>query len=298
MTNAAHFHAGFANIIGFPNVGKSTFLNALLEEKISIVTPKRQTTRHRIRGIITGRQYQLVLSDTPGILEPKYLLQQRMMQFVNQAMEDADIFVYMVEATDDPLNHEPSLNKLLEKGVPVLILINKVDQTNQQALAELVERYHKWVSQDDVIPIAAAKGFNIGAVLKRLVELLPEGQPYFPDDQVIDKSERFIISEAIREQVLTKFKQEIPYSIEVEIEEFEELADIVNIRAAIIANKQSQKPILIGKQGSALKQIGKNARGTMEAFLNKQVYLELFVKVRENWRNSAGFLNQHGYASS
>jgi GTP-binding protein Era len=186
MTNAAHFHAGFANIIGFPNVGKSTFLNALLEEKISIVTPKRQTTRHRIRGIITGRQYQLVLSDTPGILEPKYLLQQRMMQFVNQAMEDADIFVYMVEATDDPLNHEPSLNKLLEKGVPVLILINKVDQTNQQALAELVERYHKWVSQDDVIPIAAAKGFNIGAVLKRLVEMLPEGQPYFPDDQVID----------------------------------------------------------------------------------------------------------------
>jgi GTP-binding protein Era len=298
MTNAAHFHAGFANIIGFPNVGKSTFLNALLEEKISIVTPKRQTTRHRIRGIITGRQYQLVLSDTPGILEPKYLLQQRMMQFVNQAMEDADIFVYMVEATDDPLNHEPSLNKLLEKGVPVLILINKVDQTNQQALAELVERYHKWVSQDDVIPIAAAKGFNIGAVLKRLVEMLPEGQPYFPDDQVIDKSERFIISEAIREQVLIKFKQEIPYSIEVEIEEFEELADIVNIRAAIIANKQSQKPILIGKQGSALKQIGKNARGTMEAFLNKQVYLELFVKVRENWRNSAGFLNQHGYASS
>ncbi len=298
MTNTAHFLSGFANIIGFPNVGKSTFLNALLEEKISIVTPKRQTTRHRIRGIITGRQYQIVLSDTPGILEPKYLLQQRMMQFVNQAMEDADIFIYMVEATDDPQVHEASMNKLIDKGLPVLVLINKVDLSNQQALADLVGRYQQWVARENVIPIAATKGFNISAVMKRLVELLPEGQPYFPDDQVIDKSERFIMSEAIREQVLTKFKQEIPYSIEVEIEAFDELPDIINIRAAIIANKQSQKPILIGKQGNALKQIGKNARATMEAFLNKQVYLELFVKVRENWRNSAGFLNQHGYASS
>ena len=292
------FYAGFANIIGFPNVGKSTFLNAILQEKVSIVTPKKQTTRHRIRGIVTGRQYQVVFSDTPGILEPKYLLQHRMMAFVNQAMEDADVFVYMVEALDDPEAHSAYLRELKGKGVPVMVVINKVDHTNQKALAEQVEAYQQYLEAENVIPIAALNRFNVGSVLKRVVELLPAGEPYFPEEQIIDKSERFIISEAIREQILTKFKQEVPYSIEVEIEEFDEQPEIINIRAAIIANKQSQKPILIGKQGKALKAIGKHARATMESFLNKQVFLELFVKVRENWRNNAGFLNQHGYANS
>lgn len=298
MTASSPYSAGFANIIGFPNVGKSTFLNAILEEKVSIVTPKKQTTRHRIRGIVTGRQYQVVLSDTPGILEPQYLLQQRMMQFVNQAMEDADVFIYMVEAKDAPETHKAYLERLLQKGLPVLVVINKIDHTDQNALAELVGTYQQYVPMENVIPIAALKGFNIGSVLKRVVELLPEGVPYFPEDQIIDKSERFVVAEAIREEILNKFKQEVPYSIEVAIEEFDEQPEIINIRAAIIANKQSQKPILIGKQGIALKQIGKRARYTIESFLNKQVYLELFVKVRENWRNNAGFLNHHGYSSS
>ena len=298
MTAAEQFYSGFANIIGFPNVGKSTFLNALLNEKISIVTPKRQTTRHRIRGIISGRQYQVVLSDTPGILEPQYLLQQRMMQFVNQAMEDADIFVYMVEANDVPEKHQAYLERLIPKGLPVMVVINKVDQTDQEALAELVEAYQAYVPAANVIPIAALRNFNVGSVMKRLTELLPEGPAYFPDDQVTDKSERFIVSEAIREQILHKFKQEVPYSIEVNIEEFDEQENIINIRAEIVANKRSQKPILIGKHGQALKHIGKHARTTIESFLNKQVYLELFVKVRENWRNNERFLNQYGYMSS
>lgn len=279
-------------------MGKSTFLNTLVNEKLSIVTPKRQTTRHRIRGIITGRQYQVVLSDTPGILEPQYLLQQRMMHFVNQALEDADIFLYMVEATDTPSKHQAYLEQLTAKSLPVIIVINKVDQTDQEALAALVEAYQHYAPPANVIPIAALRNFNVSSVLKRLVELLPAGPAYFPDDQVTDKSERFIVSEAIREQILYKFKQEVPYSIEVNIEEFDEQENIINIRGEIVANKRSQKPILIGKQGKALKEIGKHARGTIETFLNKQVFLELFVKVRENWRNNARFLNQYGYQSS
>lgn len=298
MTDEQQFYAGFTNIIGFPNVGKSTFLNSLLSEKVSIVTPKKQTTRHRIRGIITGRNYQVVLSDTPGILDPNYLLQQRMMQLVNQAMEDADIFIYMAEAQDDPAKHQAYIERLAEKNLPVLIVINKVDHTNQEALADLVEAYQSYVSRANVIPISALQSFNVSSVLKRIVELLPEGPAYFPEDQVTDKSERFIVSEAIREQILYKFKEEVPYSIEVNIEEFDEQPEIINIRAEIVANKHSQKPILIGKDGKALKHIGKHARSTIEAFLNKQVYLELYVKVRENWRNNSRFLNQFGYMTS
>ena len=291
------YKSGFANIIGHPNVGKSTFLNAVLGEKISIVTPKKQTTRHRIRGILTGRNYQVVFSDTPGILDPKYLLQKRMMQFVNQAMEDADVFLYMVNANDAPESHNAYIEKLQERSVPVVLLINKIDLSDQQAVENLVAVYKERIPEENITPVSALQQFNLASVVKRLVTLLPENPPFFPEDQVTDRSERFIVSEIIREKILFKFKQEVPYSIQVNVVEFDEQQDIINIRGEIVVNKRSQKPILIGKNGQALKAIGTQARKDIETFLNKQVYLELFVKVRENWRDNENFLNRFGYRS-
>ncbi len=297
MESQTAFRSGFANIIGQPNVGKSTLLNAVLNEKISIVTPKKQTTRHRIQGILTGRNHQIVFSDTPGILEPKYLLQKRMMQFVNQAMEDADVFVYMVASGEYPEYHRDYIERLTEKSIPLLLVINKIDMSDQQSLEQEIEQYSQFVPFDQVIPLSATEAFNLDKLIAKTVELLPENPAYFPDDQITDKSERFIVSEMIREKVLNNYKQEVPYSIEANIEEFDEQPDIINIRAEIVVNKRSQKPIIIGKKGQALKKTGTEARKDIETFLNKQVYLELFVKVRENWRDKEMYLNQFGYRS-
>ncbi len=297
MNAKSEFNSGFANIIGHPNVGKSTLLNALLGEKISIVTAKKQTTRHRIQGILTGRNHQVVFSDTPGILEPKYLLQKRMMQFVNQAMEDADVFLYMVKSRESFELHKPYIEKLLGKAKPVLVVINKIDLSDQETVEKEIEAYHQMVSKPNIIPISALAPFNLEKLLRRVIELLPENPAFFPEAQLTDKSERFIISEIIREKILNRYKQEVPYSIEVAIEEFEEETQIINIRGLIVVNKRSQKPILVGKKGQALKKIGTEARKDIEGFLDKQVYLELFVKVRENWRDKETFLNQFGYHS-
>lgn len=295
MTQSNTFQSGFVNIIGQPNVGKSTLLNALLGEKISIVTPKKQTTRHRIHGILTTNRYQIVFSDTPGILQPKYLLHKRMMGFVQQALEDADVFLYLVEAHEDSEKHGEYMQTLLEKGVPVLLILNKVDLADQEQVEQQIQAYNQWLPAENIIPISATKAFNLQRILMRILDYLPENPPFFPDDQVTDKTERFIVSEIIREKVLYKFKQEIPYSVEVDITEFDEQPEIVNIRAEIIANKKSQKPILIGEKGQALKKVGSEARADIENFLNKQVFLDLYVKVRENWRDKERFLNQFGY---
>ena len=297
MSTENKFRSGFANIIGHPNVGKSTLLNGLLGEKLSIVTQKKQTTRHRIQGILTGRNHQIVFSDTPGILDPKYLLQKRMMQFVNQAMEDADVFLYLLASGESAEYHQQYIEKLTEKSIPVLLVINKIDLSDQETLEAEIDTFKKWVPEEQIIPVSAKEGFNLEKLVSRVVEHLPENHPFFPDDQLTDKSERFIVSETIREKILNRFKQEVPYSIEVNIEEFEENPDIINIRGEIVVNKDSQKPIIIGKNGQALKKIGTEAREDIEPFLKKQVYLELFVKVRENWRDKEMFLNQFGYRS-
>lgn len=297
MESQTGFKSGFANIIGHPNVGKSTLLNAVLNEKISIVTPKKQTTRHRIQGILTGRNHQIVFSDTPGILDPKYLLQKRMMQFVNQAMEDADVFIYLVASGEPPDYHRDYIERLTEKSIPVLIVINKIDLSDQQTLEQEIDQYSNFTPADHIIPLSAAKAFNLEKLIAKTVELLPENLAYFPDDQITDKSERFVVSEIIREKILNNYKQEVPYSIQANIEEFDEQPEIINIRAEIVVNKGSQKPIIIGKKGQALKKIGTEAREDIETFLNKQVYLDLFVKVRENWRDKEMFLNQFGYRS-
>jgi len=297
MQSQAEFQSGFVNIIGHPNVGKSTLLNALLGEKLSIVTAKQQTTRHRIQGILTGRNHQIIFSDTPGLLEPRYLLQKRMMQFVNQAMEDADVFIYMVACQESADAHKAYITKLQEKGIPLLLVINKIDRSDQATLEAAIEDYSSLMNQAHIIPVSAIEHFNLEALLSKAIGLLPKNPPFFPDDQVTDKSERFIAAEIIREKILNNFKQEVPYSIEVNIVEFDEQPEIINMRGEIVVNKRSQKPILIGKQGRALKHIGTQARKEIETFLGKQVYLDLFVKVRENWRDTELYLNQFGYRS-
>ena len=290
--------SGFVNIIGNPNVGKSTLMNALVGERLSIITSKAQTTRHRILGIVSGEDFQMVISDTPGIIKPAYALQESMMDFVKTALDDADILLYMVEIGEKGLKDERFLEKIRKIKTPVLLLINKIDTTDQEQLEVQVAYWKELLPEAEIFPISALENFNIKPVFDRILELLPEGPAFFDKDQLTDKPERFFVSEVIREKILKHYKKEIPYSVEIEVESFEEEADIIRIGAVIMVERDSQKGIIIGHKGSALKRVGTESRKDLEVFFDKKVFIELFVKVTKNWRSDARQLRRFGYNSN
>ena len=287
--------SGFVNIIGNPNVGKSTLMNSLVGEKLSIITSKAQTTRHRILGIVNGENFQLVLSDTPGIIKPNYELQASMMDFVKTAIDDADIIIYMIEVGESSLKDKDLYNKIKSSKIPVLLVINKIDLTNQGDLEEQVDKWKDKLPNAEVFPISALQKFQTENLLQRLIELLPESPAYFPKDQLTDKPERFFVNEIIREKILLNYKKEIPYSVEVITEEFKEDETIIRIRSIIMVERDSQKGIIIGHKGDALKKTGIQARKDLENFFGKQIHIELYVKVNKNWRNNQGQLKRFGY---
>ena len=287
--------AGFVNIIGNPNVGKSTLMNAFVGEKLSIITSKAQTTRHRILGIVNGDDFQVVLSDTPGIIKPAYELQQSMMDFVKSAFEDADVLIYMVEIGEKDLKDEAFFNKIKNSKIPVLLLLNKIDSSNQEQLEEQSEIWQKKVPNAEFYPISALTGFNVKEVFNRIIELLPESPPFYPKDQLTDKPERFFVNESIREKILLHYKKEIPYAVEVDTEEFFEEEKLIRIRSIIMVERETQKGIIIGHKGSALKRVGVEARKDLEKFFGKQVHLQLYVKVNKNWRSNQNQLKRFGY---
>ena len=287
--------SGFVNIIGNPNVGKSTLMNAMVGERLSIITPKAQTTRHRIFGILNEPEYQIVFSDTPGVIQPAYKMQEHMMKFVSEAFDDADVFLYLVEPGDRALKDEGFFQKLYTTELPVLLIINKIDTTDQEKLEEEVAYWKESLPNAEIIPISALEKANIDYLLQRLVALIPLIPPYFDKEALTDKTERFFVSELVREQILLNYKKEIPYSVEVDVEEFKEEEDIIRIRAIIYVARDSQKGILIGHKGSMLKRVGIGARKQLEAFFSKQVHLETFVKVKKNWRDNDLQLKRFGY---
>nr|WP_315137831.1 GTPase Era [uncultured Capnocytophaga sp.] len=287
--------AGFVNIIGNPNVGKSTLMNAFVGEKLSIITSKAQTTRHRIFGIVSGDDFQVVFSDTPGIIKPSYALQASMMDFVKSAFEDADILIYMVEIGEKELKDEVFFNRINKLDVPVLLLINKVDTSDQSTLEEQVAYWKEKVPRAEIFPISALRNFQTEVVFNRIIELLPESPAFFPKDQLTDKPERFFVNEIIREKILLHYKKEIPYSVEVETESFADSETIIHIRSVIMVERESQKGIIIGHKGEALKRVGVEARVDLEKFFGKQIHLELFVKVNKDWRSNARQLRRFGY---
>ncbi|MFD1063272.1 GTPase Era [Winogradskyella litorisediminis] len=287
--------AGFVNIIGNPNVGKSTLMNAFIGEKLSIITSKAQTTRHRILGIVNGDDFQMILSDTPGIIKPAYELQASMMDFVKSAFEDADVLVYMVEIGEKELKDEAFFNKIKNSKIPVLLLLNKIDKSNQELMEEQAQHWQEKVPNAEFYPISALQGFNVQNVFNRIVELLPESPAFYPKDQLTDKPERFFVNEAIREKILLHYKKEIPYAVEVDTEEFFEEETIIRIRSVIMVERETQKGIIIGHKGSALKRVGIEARKDLEKFFGKQVHLELYVKVNKNWRSNQKQLRRFGY---
>lgn len=287
--------AGFVNIIGNPNVGKSTLMNALIGEKLSIITSKAQTTRHRILGIVNGADYQVVFSDTPGIIKPAYELQESMMDFVKTAFEDADVLIYMVETGEKDLKNEAFFNKIKEVKIPVLLLLNKIDQSSQDLLEQQVAYWKETVPNAEIHPISALENFNISTVMKRIVELLPESPAFYPKDQLTDKPERFFVNETIREKILMHYKKEIPYSVEIETEEFKEEKNIIRVRSVIMVERDTQKGIIIGHKGAALKRVGTEARKDLEKFFGKKIFLDLYVKVNKNWRSSNSQLKRFGY---
>ena len=287
--------SGFVNIIGNPNVGKSTLMNAFVGEKLSIITSKAQTTRHRILGIVNGDDFQMILSDTPGIIKPAYELQASMMDFVKSAFEDADILVYMVELGEKSLKDELFFKKLQNSKIPVVLLLNKMDISEQSILEEQVAYWQEQLPNAEIHPISALHNFNVKEVFLRLLELLPVGAAYYPKDQLTDKPERFFVNETIREKILQHYKKEIPYAVEIETEEFFEDDEIIRMRAVIMVERDSQKGIIIGHKGSALKRVGVEARKDLEKFFDKQVHIELYVKVNKNWRSNSQQLRRFGY---
>ena len=291
---AAH-KAGFVNIIGNPNVGKSTLMNAFVGERLSIITSKAQTTRHRILGIVNGDDFQVLLSDTPGIIKPAYQLQESMMDFVKSAIEDADILLYLVELGEKELKDEAFFNKITNSKIPVLLLINKIDIGNEDLLAEALKLWQEKVPNAEIFAISALQNFGVPQVFNRIIELLPESPAFYPKDQLTDKPERFFVNEAIREKILIHYKKEIPYSVEIDTEEFFEDETIIRIRSVIMVERETQKGIIIGHKGSALKRVGTEARKDLEKFFGKQVHLELYVKVNKNWRSNANQLKRFGY---
>lgn len=287
--------AGFVNIIGNPNVGKSTLMNAFVGEKLSIITSKAQTTRHRILGIVNGEDFQVILSDTPGIIKPAYQLQASMMDFVKSAFEDADVLIYMVEIGEKELKDEAFFKKIIHSEIPVLLLLNKIDISNQEQLEEQVQLWKAKVPNAEIYPVSALQGFNVKEVFHRIVELLPESPAFYPKDTLTDKPERFFVNEIIREKILLHYKKEIPYSVEIETEEFFEEDSIIRMRSVIMVERDTQKGIIIGHKGAALKRVGVEARQDLEKFFGKQVHLELYVKVNKNWRSDAKQLRRFGY---
>lgn len=293
---ATDHKAGFVNIVGNPNVGKSTLMNDLVGERVSIITNKAQTTRHRIMGIVNTPDYQIVFSDTPGVLAPKYKLQESMLGFSEGALTDADILLYVTDVVEDPVKNADFLEKVAKEKVPVLLVINKIDLVkSQQELEEIVARWKELLPNAEVFPTSAKEHFNVTNLMTRIVELLPPSPPYFGKDALTDKPARFFVTEIIREKILLNYDKEIPYSAEVIVEKFEESEKAIHIMAVIYVERDSQKGILIGKGGSMLKRVGTDARKDIEKFFNKSVYLELFVKVEPNWRNRENKLKSFGY---
>ena len=287
--------AGFVNIVGNPNVGKSTLMNQLVGEKISIATFKAQTTRHRIMGIVNTPEMQIVFSDTPGVLKPNYKLQESMLAFSESALNDADVLLYVTDVVENPEKNMDFLSKVKQMTIPVLLLINKIDESNQNTLGDLVERWHNLLPNAEILPISAKNKFGIDMLLKRIQELLPESPAYFDKDQLTDKPARFFVSEIIREKILLYYDKEIPYSVEVSVERFKEDDKHIHINAIIYVERDSQKGIIIGHQGIALKKVSTEARKSLEQFFGKPIYLEIFVKVDKDWRSSERELNIFGY---
>ena len=288
--------SGFVNIVGNPNVGKSTLMNDLVGERVSIITSKAQTTRHRIMGIVNTPEYQIVFSDTPGVLKPKYKLQESMLSFSEGALTDADVLLYVTDVVEDPTKNADFLARVAAEKIPVLLVINKIDLCkDQKQLEAIVAKWHEMLPNAEIFPTSAKEGFNVQNLMKRIVELLPEGEPYFGKDALTDKPARFFVTEIIREKILLNYDKEVPYSAEVIVEKFEEKENSIHIMAVIYVERDSQKGILIGKGGSMLKKVGMQARKDIEAFFGKSVYLELFVKVEPNWRNRENKLRTFGY---
>jgi len=287
--------SGFVNILGNPNVGKSTLMNVLVGEKLSVTTPKAQTTRHRIMGILTGEGYQIVYSDTPGILNPKYKLQSAMMKSVESALDDADLILYVTDIVESISKNEENLNRILTPAVPKIIVINKMDLSNQDELEKMVETWSSMAPGVPVLPISAIRRFNTDLLLKEIISRIPEGPPYFPEDQLTDRYERFFVTEIIRGKIFETYQKEIPYSVEVEIESYKEEPELNRIAAVIYVARDSQKGIIIGHRGSMLKRVGTAARKDMEEFLGKKVFLEMYVKVAHEWRDNPRMLKKFGY---
>jgi GTPase len=287
--------AGFVNIIGCPNVGKSTLMNALVGERLSIITSKAQTTRHRIMGIVSGDNYQIVFSDTPGIIKPLYKLQEKMMQFVITAFTDADLFLLITDVFEDIQLEESYLSKLQKTNTPILLLINKIDIATQQQLEEKLLVWKEKLPKAEIIAISALKKFNIDRIMGRIIDMLPEADAFYNKEEFTDKPERFFVSEIIREKILLNYKKEIPYSVEAVVNSFKEEEKIIKIQVDILVERDSQKGIIIGDKGSALKRVGTQARKDMEVFFKKQIFLELFVKVDKDWRNNENRLKNFGY---
>ena len=290
--------SGFVNIVGNPNVGKSTLMNALVGERLSIITSKAQTTRHRILGIVNGEDFQMVYSDTPGVLSPNYRLQEKMLEFSRSALVDADVLLYVTDVTDSADRNADFLakvKKMAAAGTKVFLIINKIDLTTQETLENLVAFWHAQLPEAEIFPISAQERFGVAQLFDAIKDALPAGPAFFPKDQLTDKSERFFVNEIIREKILTNYDKEIPYSVEVEVESFQEEEDIIRISAVIYCERDSQKGIIIGKAGSALKRVGSQARREIEEFFQKQVFLQLFVKVDRDWRSNTGRLKHYGY---
>ena len=287
--------AGFVNIVGNPNVGKSTLMNQLVGERISIATFKAQTTRHRIMGIVNTDDAQIVFSDTPGVLKPNYKLQESMLAFSESALQDADVLLYVTDVVENPEKNSDFLEKVAKMTIPVLLLINKIDQTDNKSLVALVEKWHGLLPSAEILPISAKNKFGIDMLMKRVKELLPDSPPYFDKDQLTDKPARFFVSEIVREKILLYYSKEIPYSVEVRVESFKETDSLIRIGAVIYVERESQKCIIIGHQGVALKKVSTESRKALEKFFGKNVWLEIFVKVDKDWRNSKRELDNFGY---
>ena len=289
--------AGFVNIVGNPNVGKSTLMNRLVGEKISIITSKSQTTRHRIKGIVNTDDYQIVFSDTPGVVKPSYKMQEYMLEFSKSALVDADIILYVTDVVENIEKNLDFIDKVNKSDIPVLLVINKIDLTTQEKLEALFDKWKSLIPRAEIFPLSATENFNVDNLYKRIVELLPEGEPFFPKDELTDLPSRFFVNEIIREKILQYYDKEVPYSVEVEVEEFNEDDKRINIMAVIYVERSSQKGIIIGSQGEALKKVGTQARLDIEAFFGKKVFLNLYVKVLKDWRNKDSELKNFGYAN-
>lgn len=295
MSDEKKFKSGFVNIIGNPNVGKSTLMNVLMKERLVIATHKAQTTRHRIKGILTGEDYQIVFSDTPGVLDPAYELQSKMMDAVKESLVDADVILYVVEIGEKRLKNEEVFERLQKTSTPIILLLNKIDTVTPERLNEAVEYWHELLPKAEILPISAKENVNLDLLINKIKAILPEGPQYYPEDQLTDRSERFIVNEVIREKILLNYQKEIPYSVEVVTERFKEDLNLISIDAEIYVERDSQKGIIIGHKGESLSKVGKEAREELEKFFDKKVFLKLFVKVRKDWRSKENDLRRFGY---